>query len=1075
MQSNKNVAVAERASTLTTILFTDLVGSTELLSRAGDEDAQRIFRAHHKLLAETAAAHGGAEVKWLGDGLMAAFLSAADALRCAISMQQASRRPVAGERLAIRVGLNAGEAFRDEADYFGTPVVVARRLCDQAGPGQILCSELVAGLLAGRAGFSFVSLGALELKGVPQPVVALDVRYEADAPPGLVARLPFVGRQGELSRLVGLLGQTAAGHGGLVLVVGGPGIGKTRLTEEFVEAADAKGFSVLWGHCAEGDWAPPYAPFAEVLESLTSGPLPEELRADLGPAGSVVAQIAPGLRQAVPDLPEVVAVQPDEERFRLLEGVAQVLAARARRSAVLLCLDDLHWADVSTVAMLRHVARSAPGQRLLILGTYRDAEVGAGHPLHEALGALRREVEFERIKLEGLEAKAVAELLEALAGHDLVGSVAAAITAETDGNPFFIKEVLRHLLDEGRFLRGPDGRWTSDRPVAELGIPEGVREVIDRRLARLSTSANKFLSSASVFDGDIHLDVAATVAEMEEDVALDALDEALDAQLLQPAGGVDVYRFTSALIRHTLANALSPSRRARLHLRAAKALVAATGGTSNPVVAGEIAAQFHRSRGLPGAEQGVEVALIAASHSETTGGQAEAARFLRMALDLMAEDDPRRSRLVGRLGMALIWALDFDAGLSTAIEAGAAISLAEGPAAAADYLAGAALTMGFTGNNLRAWDLAREGLRHAGDRRDLAWAHLFIIDSQRHDFADSEYPGIPSDTPERWEAARIIRAARPDPAAFGGLETPFVSRAEAMTSTRNLSILVCFAGEFASTLPVAKAEAEASVARGQAVRAARCFMQVAFCELSLGLLDEGRESVERAERLAEPTGTPMFGILHARELLAAFTDDEMALESVNEECARLAPTLVPAQAWALGPAYAICARTSARLGRRQEALGYLGQLVPWLERAPAWAYHFPHITGYAAETLWLLDAVDHIDVIERALREKVLTPDFRDIGVDSRLSLARVCTLQARDEEAPQWFAEARRVLLEQGALPLLAIADLDEGRMLVRRGDVAGGPAAQALVEAARKRFHDLGMVGWLDQTNRLASRIMT
>src|SRR5436309_14381817 len=144
--------MVERASALVTILFTDLVGSTELLSRAGDEEAQRIFRAHHTLLAETAAAHGGAEVKWLGDGLMGAFLSAADALRCAVAMQQASRRPVAGEQLAIRVGLNAGEALRDESDYFGTPVVVARRLCDRAAGGQILCSELVAGLLAGRAG-----------------------------------------------------------------------------------------------------------------------------------------------------------------------------------------------------------------------------------------------------------------------------------------------------------------------------------------------------------------------------------------------------------------------------------------------------------------------------------------------------------------------------------------------------------------------------------------------------------------------------------------------------------------------------------------------------------------------------------------------------------------------------------------------------------------------------------------------------------------------------------------------------------------------------------------------------------
>jgi class 3 adenylate cyclase len=493
--------MTERASALVTILFTDLVGSTELLSRAGDEDAQRIFRAHHTLLAETAAAHGGAEVKWLGDGLMGAFPSAADALRCAIAMQQASGRPVAGERLAIRVGLNAGEAFRDEADFFGTPVVVARRLCDQADAGQILCSELVAGLLAGRAGFTFNPLGALELKGVPQPVGALEVEYEADAAPGVVGRLPFVGRQGELARLVGLLGEAAAGHGGLVFVAGEPGIGKTRLTEELAEAATGDGFSILWGHCLDGDWAPPYAPFAEVVDALTAAVEAEELRADLASGGGALAQLVPALRQRISDLPEAAPLQPDEERFRLLDAMAQLLAARARRAPVLLCLDDLHWADGSTVGMLRQVARSAPAQRLLVVGTYRDAEVGAGHPLHDALGGLRREVEFERLKLEGLEAKAVGELLEALADHDVLGSVAPAIAAETDGNPFFIKELLRHLLEEGRLFRGPDGRWTAKGSVADLGIPEGVREVIDRRLTRLSADANRFLSAASVSRG----------------------------------------------------------------------------------------------------------------------------------------------------------------------------------------------------------------------------------------------------------------------------------------------------------------------------------------------------------------------------------------------------------------------------------------------------------------------------------------------------------------------------------------------------------------------------------------------
>src|SRR5215470_4042719 len=138
-----------------TLLFTDLVYSTELLQRAGDEQTQRIFRAHHLVLQQAVAMHGGSEVKWLGDGLMSVFESPADAVRCAVAVQQAARRRVAGERLAIRVGLNVGEALREETDYFGTPVVVARRLCERAQGGQVLCSAAVEHVLAGRQAFAF--------------------------------------------------------------------------------------------------------------------------------------------------------------------------------------------------------------------------------------------------------------------------------------------------------------------------------------------------------------------------------------------------------------------------------------------------------------------------------------------------------------------------------------------------------------------------------------------------------------------------------------------------------------------------------------------------------------------------------------------------------------------------------------------------------------------------------------------------------------------------------------------------------------------------------------------------------
>jgi predicted ATPase len=180
------------------------------------------------------------------------------------------------------------------------------------------------------------------------------------------------------------------------------------------------------------------------------------------------------------------------------------------------------------------------------------------------------------------------------------------------------------------------------------------------------------------------------VAGLDEDTALDALDEALDAQLLQPAGGIDAYTFTHALIRHTLAAELSPSRRGRLHLRAADALAAASGSDLAPARAGEIASQYHRAIGLPGAELGVEPALTAAAHAENVAGHREAAEFLRIALDLATDDDPRRPRLLGRLGMALAGSLAFDAAVTVAGAAGDALAVAEGGDAAAQYLSDAA-------------------------------------------------------------------------------------------------------------------------------------------------------------------------------------------------------------------------------------------------------------------------------------------------------------------------------------------------------------------------------------------------
>src|SRR5262249_56516995 len=183
-----------------TLLFTDLVESTRLLQRVGDERAHRILHAHRQLLREALVSHGGREVKWLGDGILTTFASVADGVRCAVTVAQRARRPVAGERLGLRVGLDVGEVLPDEADYVGTPVVLARRLCDRATAGQILCGSVVVELLRGRQGFEFAPVGPLDLKGFAEPVTAYEVRYRPEAGAALLGPTPFTRRAAGLRR-----------------------------------------------------------------------------------------------------------------------------------------------------------------------------------------------------------------------------------------------------------------------------------------------------------------------------------------------------------------------------------------------------------------------------------------------------------------------------------------------------------------------------------------------------------------------------------------------------------------------------------------------------------------------------------------------------------------------------------------------------------------------------------------------------------------------------------------------------------------------------------------------------------
>jgi class 3 adenylate cyclase/tetratricopeptide (TPR) repeat protein len=617
-------------SATVTVLFTDIVDSTARLQELGELRAHAVFDAHHELLSSTLAEHGGDEVKWLGDGVMAVFSSAADAVRCAIELQRRAAAVTPVARVAIRAGLALGEATReDDGDWFGTPVVTAARLCAAAGAGEILCPELVAGLLGGFEDLAFVELGPRELKGLGSSVVVSSVRYEAT--PVVPARAPVVGRDADLRALREQLDGAESGSFGLVLVSGEPGVGKTRLVEELADDATARGFAVGWGSCHEDAGAPTLWPWLRALRELAVA-CPTDLSA-LGHRWPVVAHALPELVTRVQPEPPP-ALDPAAARFRLLDSMDALLGVVTSSRPALVVLDDLHWADATSLDLLTLVAAGVGDRPLLVVGTYRDVEVGRGHPLAAALAELARRPRVTRHVLRGISAGAVTELVGALGLPD-VAHVADNVFERTDGNPFFVTELVR-LIQGGAVDR----------------VPEGVRDVVGRRVDRLSSDAGEVLAAGAVLGRDVHVSLLSACVDLDQAAVIDAVDEALAAGLLTERGVRPGHvRFVHALIREVLLDELSSLRRIGLHRRIVAALRASD---SRPGTATELA--HHLLEAAPAGDVGaaVDAAMAAADGALARYGYAEAEDWYERALQALElapdPEDARSAELLLRRG-----------------------------------------------------------------------------------------------------------------------------------------------------------------------------------------------------------------------------------------------------------------------------------------------------------------------------------------------------------------------------------------------------------------------------------------
>jgi hypothetical protein len=632
--------------------------------------------------------------------------------------------------------------------------------------------------------------------------------------------------------------------------------------------------------------------------------------------------------------------------------------------------------------------------------------------------------------------------------------------------------MLIHFTEVGT-LRFEDGVWVAADDIVNA-IPEGVREVVGRRLSQLSDATQKLLEIGALFEVAFPLDVAAEVAKIDEDEALDAIDEALQAQIVLATEVFDRYAFSHALFRQTLVGELNPSRQVRTHRAIAEALEKRVAGRPSPEMAAVLARHWSQSAAIPGAERGVPAALIVAADAAARYAHRDALDAWSVALELLPDGDEREVEI--RLGRARSGLAGGTADLvvEDARIAADEIAAVDGPDAAADAVSDLVVLAWQVGDRLSAWQLGAVGRAHLRpERRDRTWVRLRRAELQEEDFADPDHGGLPMDDDDRRELQSVVEDLAPGELA--GLEHAFSSRAAtlaflAKNPTEDASVLAHWSiGDLVYIADGLEDWRLRSEMEGNFDLVGLINVISARCLALLGRHDEADAAMVRAAlnmpRVPERSNAA-FQYLGA-EALIAYVRGQVPRGTPPEMMTELAAN--PDTRWVTFAVVASNAYAAAVDGRVDDALAAIEQALVGIEIAPGHAPNYGLIACWSVHALWAIDRTDHLDTIEANILRKLIEPGLLYPEYVNELALAQACALTGRVDEARDWVAKAHATVDDDDRPPLHVHIDAFEAEWELRLGDDGDANRCRSAIERARSGCADPAMAPWLPRLDAL------